>query len=251
MMFLSSVLAASFVFTYGFFLFFDPMYMLIVALPAALFAGIAQAKVKTAYARAMRQPARMTGAEAARYMLDSSGLQDVRIEMVRGHLSDHYDPRSRVLRLSPDVYGRNTLASVGIAAHEAGHALQHAKKYAPLALRQFAAPAATVGPGIGMVLIILGMIFSATGVLFGQMFITLGLAFFSVIVFFQVVTLPVEFNASTRAKVRLAELGVVSEQEMPYVRGVLNAAALTYVAAAFQAIMMLLYLVMRFSGGRD
>ena len=220
------------------------MYMLIVALPAALFAGIAQAKVKTAYARALHQPTRMTGAEAARYMLDSSGLQDVRIEMVRGHLSDHYDPRKRVLRLSPDVYGRNTLASVGIAAHEAGHALQHSEKYAPLALRQLAAPAAMVGPGIGMLLIIIGMIFS-------QMFITIGLAFFSVMVFFQVVTLPVEFNASTRAKARLVELGVVSEQEMPHVRGVLNAAALTYVAAAFQAIMTLLYLIMRFSGGRD
>jgi uncharacterized protein len=216
---------------------FDINYLLIVA-PAILLALWAQMMVKSAYARAQQQPAALSGAAAARYVLDSAGLQNVDIEMTPGHLSDHYDPRHKVLRLSQEVYQSRSLAAVGIAAHEAGHAIQDARHYAPLVIRNLAVPAAGFGSSVGWILAVVGLIFTYPPLLY------LGIIFFSAVVFFQVVNLPVEFNASSRAKAELATLGIVGPNEMPYVRKVLSAAALTYVAATFQVILQLLYLIM-------
>jgi uncharacterized protein len=216
---------------------FDINYLLIVA-PAILLALWAQMMVKSAYARAQQQPAALSGAAAARYVLDSAGLQNVDIEMTPGHLSDHYDPRHKVLRLSQEVYQSRSLAAVGIAAHEAGHAIQDARHYAPLVIRNLAVPAAGFGSSVGWILAVVGLIFTYPPLLY------LGIFFFSAVVFFQVVNLPVEFNASSRAKAELATLGIVGPNEMPYVRKVLSAAALTYVAATFQVILQLLYLIM-------
>lgn len=219
---------------------FDPIYFLIVG-PAILLALWAQMMVKSAYARAQRQPAPLSGAAAARYVLDSAGLQNVEIEMTPGHLSDHYDPRHKVLRLSQEVYQSRSLAAVGIAAHEAGHAIQDARNYAPLMIRNAAVPAAGFGSGVGWMLAVVGLIFSYQPLLLAGIFL------FSGVVFFQVVNLPVEFNASSRAKEQLATLGIVGPNEMPYVRKVLSAAALTYVAATFQVILQLLYLIMAYN----
>jgi hypothetical protein len=169
----------------------------------------------------------------------------VQIEQVPGHLSDHYDPRAKVLRLSPEVYQSRSLAAVGIAAHEAGHAIQDAHGYAPLAIRNAAVPAANLGSSAGIFMIIIG------AVLTSQVFIWLGMAIFSAFVFFQLVNLPVEFNASSRAKAELVQLGIVNSDELVYVNKVLNAAALTYVAATLQAIMTLLYFITRFGGSRQ
>ncbi len=225
-------------------MFFDPMYLLYIA-PAFLLALWAQAKVKTTYAAADRVAAPLSGAAAARHILDSAGLQGVPIEQIPGKLSDHYDPRHKVLRLSPDVYQKRSLAAVGIAAHEAGHALQDAKNYAPLMIRNAAVPAASFGSGAGMTLAFVGLIFQS------PLLLWVGVALFGCVVFFQVVNLPVEFNASNRAKAQLDQLGIVGPDQMVYVRRVLSAAALTYVAATLQAIMVLLYLLMRASGSRN
>ncbi len=225
-------------------MFFDPMYLLYIA-PAFLLALWAQAKVKSTYAAADRVAAPLSGAAAARHILDSAGLQSVAIEQISGKLSDHYDPRHKVLRLSPDVYQKRSLAAVGIAAHEAGHALQDAKNYAPLMIRNAAVPAASFGSGAGMTLAVVGLIFQF------PLLLWVGVALFGCVVFFQVVNLPVEFNASNRAKAQLDQLGIVGQDQMVYVRRVLSAAALTYVAATLQAIMVLLYLLMRASGSRN
>lgn len=221
--------------------FFDPMYLLYVA-PALLLALWAQARVKATYAAAQRMPAPLTGAAAARLILDSAGLQNVTIEEVPGELTDHYDSRAKVLRLSPDVYERRTLASVGIAAHEAGHALQDARNYAPLLVRNAAVPVANIGSNAGIGLIFLGALFHMHAL------IMVGIVLFAAVVFFQVVNLPVEFDASNRAKAQLVELGVINHDELLHVRSVLNAAAWTYVAGTLQAVMILLYYIMRFSG---
>jgi len=222
---------------------FDPMYFLFIA-PAFLLGLWAQAMIHSSYNKAQRRAAPLSGAAAARHILDSAGLTNVPIEQVPGHLSDHYDPRQKVLRLSPQVYQSRSLAAVGIAAHEAGHAMQDADAYAPLVLRNAAVPAAGFGSNIGILLVIVGAIMQMNAFL-----IWAGIALFSCVVVFQVVNLPVEFNASSRAKAQLAELGIVGPQEMSYVRKVLNAAALTYVAATLQAILTLIYLIMRFTGG--
>lgn len=229
---------------------FDPLYLLFIA-PALLLALWAQLRIRTTYAAAQRMPAPLSGAAAARHILDSAGLDHVEIEQVPGHLSDHYDPRDKVLRLSPEVYQSRSLAAVGIAAHEAGHAIQDARAYAPLAVRNAAVPVAGFGSNFGILLVFLGAMLAAGNphAPIGQMMIWGGIGLFSGVVFFQLVNLPVEFNASARAKAELVSLGVVPAQEMPYVNRVLNAAALTYVAATLQAILTLLYLVMRFGGG--
>ncbi len=219
--------------------------LLLFIAPALILSFIAQIWIKAAYARGSQVPARMSGYAAARKMLDAAGLHHVGIEETPGHLSDHYDPRDKVLRLSPEVYHNRSLASVGIAAHEAGHALQDAKNYLPLVVRNLAVPAASFGSNMGMILLVLGLIFSI------QWLMLVGIVLFSAVVFFQVVNLPVEFNASTRAKTQLVELGIVDPQEMSYVRSVLTAAALTYVAATLQAILTLLYYVMHFNNRRD
>jgi len=225
-------------------MFFDPMYFLFIA-PAFLLGLWAQMRIRTTYAQAQRLAAPMSGAAAAQHLLHLAGLESVRIEQTPGHLSDHYDPRAKVLRLSREVYQSRSLAAVGIAAHEAGHAMQDAQQYAPLVIRNAAVGIASFGSNAGIVLVILGAMLQMNMVL-----IWAGIALFSGVVFFQLVNLPVEFDASNRAKAQLVELGVVNQQELHYVRKVLNAAALTYVAATLQAILTLLYLITRFTGGR-
>jgi len=224
---------------------FDPMYFLFVG-PALLLGLWAQFRVKSTYAATRQIPAPLSGAAAARHVLDSAGLQNVAIEQIPGELSDHYDPRDKVLRLSPEVYQSCSLAAVGIAAHEAGHALQDAYAYAPLVLRTAAVPVAGFGSKIGIWLVILGAIFHMN-----PMLIWAGIILFSGVVVFQIVNLPVEFNASSRAKQQLVALGIIDQEQLYYVEKMLNAAALTYVAATLQALMVLLYLIMRFGGRRD
>ncbi len=217
-------------------------YLLFIA-PALILGLWAQMRVKATYAQAQRIAAPLSGAAAARHILDSAGLHNVAIEQVPGHLSDHYDPRHKVLRLSPEVYASRSLAAVGIAAHEAGHALQDARQYFPLVVRNAAVPAASFGSGASFVLLLLGMIFQFAPLVF------LGIGLFGCVVFFQLVNLPVEFNASSQAKQQLVALGMVNSQELVYVDKVLSAAAWTYVAATLQALMTLLYYVMIFTGG--
>ena len=222
-------------------MFFDPWYFVAIA-PAILLTVIAQIWVKSAFAKGMRIDARLTGAAAARHILDQAGCEHVGIEETHGRLSDHYDPRHVVLRLSRDVFHSRSASAVGIAAHEAGHALQHAQHYAPLVVRNAAVPAAQVGPTASIILIIIG-------ILFFRPLIWLGIIAFGAIVFFQIVNLPVEFNASSRAKRILTEYQIVDQQGAAAVNNVLNAAALTYVAATLQAILTLLYYIIRFTGG--
>jgi Zn-dependent membrane protease YugP len=217
---------------------FDPMYFLFIGPPLLL--GLwAQYRIRSTYAQAQQIGAPFSGAVAARQILDSAGLEQVGIEQVPGHLSDHYDPRDKVLRLSPEVYRSNSLAAVGIAAHEAGHALQDAANYAPLVVRNAVVPVANFGSGAGIWMCLLGVMFQ------WQPLLMVGILVFSGVVFFQLVNLPVEFNASARAKAQLVELGIVPQNEMYYIEKVLNAAALTYVAATLQSVMTLLYYVMR------
>jgi uncharacterized protein len=214
--------------------------LLLFIAPALILGLIAQWRVKSAFSSARNVPARMTGAAAAKYVLDSAGVTNVTIEPVQGYLSDHYDPRHKVLRLSPDVYSGRSMAAVGIAAHEAGHALQDAHGYMPLVVRNAAVPMAGFGSNAGVMLLMLGVIFNF------QMLLLAGIVLFSGVVFFQVVNLPVEFNASSRAKAELVRLGIVDPGEMQWVNKVLNAAAMTYVAATLQSVLTLLYYVMRF-----
>lgn len=216
-------------------------YILFIA-PALLLALWAQWRVRSTYAQAAQAPSRLSGAAAARHILDAAGLQSVAIEPIRGELTDHYDPRDKVLRLSEGVYGARSLAAVGIAAHEAGHALQDAKQYAPLMVRNLAVPAANFGGSLGMLLIMVGFGFGLQSVLW------LGIIGFGCVAAFQVINLPVEFDASNRAKRLLVDYGIVGQDEMPYVNNVLNAAAWTYVAATLQAVLTVLYYVMMFTG---
>ncbi len=229
-------------------MFFDPLFFLFIA-PAVLLAFAAQAMVKSAYAKMSRVPASMTGAQAARRILDANGLQNVRVEPIGGELSDHYDPRAKTLRLSQGVYGVNSMSAVGIAAHEAGHALQDAKRYAPLVVRNLAVPAANFGSSISTLLLMAGLgILIATGSALGSWIFLAGIVSFGMVVFFQLVNLPVEFDASARAKKMLGDLGIVRHIDMPHVSKVLNAAALTYVAATLQAVLTLAYYIFRYVG---
>lgn len=226
--------------------YFDIWYFIIIS-PALLLAFFAQWRVKSAYQQMSRVPASMTGFAAARRILDQNGLYDVGIEQVQGELSDHYDPRSKVLRLSPHVYQANSMAAVGIAAHEVGHALQDAKRYAPLVVRNMAVPAANFGSGIGSILLMVGLVMAMSAIPLGNTIFLVGIVAFGMTVLFQVVNLPVEFDASARAKVELVNQGIVSGPELPYVGKVLNAAALTYVAATLQAVLTLAYYIMRYA----
>jgi len=225
------------------FAFFDLRYLIFLA-PALLLAAIAQMWVRSAYARGQSIATNLTGFLAARRILDSAGLTNVQIEEVPGQLSDHYDPRAKVLRLSSENYHGHNLAAVGIAAHEAGHAVQDAVGYVPLTLRNIAVPVANFGSGAFMFLLILGMVFHMTQL------VLLAIAAFSAVVVFQLVNLPVEFNASSRAKALLVQEGIVHQFEMGPVNNVLNAAALTYVAATLQAVLQLLYYIYVFTGDR-
>jgi len=223
-------------------LYFDPMYILYIA-PAMILALWAQAKVKGAYQKYSRVPmrGRLTGAEVARQILNSFNLSDVRIEQVPGNLSDHYDPRHRVLRLSPAVYQGNSIAAAGIAAHEAGHAIQHGQGYFSLHLRTYIYPVANLGTSAAWILLMLGLALTYLGFVFGQAMLTLGIVLFGGYVLFALVTLPVEFNASSRALHALEGFGYLERDEVQSARKVLNAAALTYVAAAAMAVMQMLY----------
>jgi Zn-dependent membrane protease YugP len=226
------------------FFYFDPNYMLAI-MPAVLLAFWAQWRVQSSFAAAAHEPAPLSGAAAARHILDSAGATDVAIEEVPGNLTDHYDPRTKVLRLSQGVYGQRSLAAVGIAAHEAGHALQDHQGYSLMAVRNAAVNVANVGSGIGLFVFIIGLAMALKPVAW------LGLALFAGVVFFQLVNLPVELDASNRAKAQLVDLGIVPAAEMPAVNRVLNAAAWTYVAATLQSVLTLMYYASFLSGSRD
>ena len=208
---------------------------LLFLIPPFLLSLYAQWRVKSAFAEMSQVPANMTGAAAARRMLDSAGLHSIPIERVAGELSDHYDPSSKVVRLSQEVYDGRSMAALGGACHEVGHAMQDAKNYAPLVIRNLAVPAASFGSGAGIFMLMFGVMFSF------QPLWWLGIIVFSAVVFFQVINLPVEFNASSRAKEQLVALGMIADNDVYYVSRVLNAAALTYVAATLQAVMTLAY----------
>jgi len=227
--------------------YFDMRYWILVG-PAILLALYAQMRVSSAFRRysKVRTLRGFTGAEAAAEVMRAGGVDDVRIEMTRGFLSDHYDPSSRTLRLSENVYSSNSMAAVGVAAHEAGHAIQHAHHYFPLSLRSMIVSVASIGSNLAWPMIFMGMIFGWLGLL------KIGVVLFAGMVIFQIVTLPVEFNASSRAKRVLAETGVVAnDDEARGVSAVLNAAAMTYVAATITAIMQLLYYLILLGGRSD
>jgi len=226
--------------------FFDPLYF-IFALPALILGLYAQFKVKSAFSKysRVRNTTGVTGAQAARRILDANGLTHVDVERTQGMLSDHYDPRSKTLRLSPAVYEGPTLAAVGVAAHEAGHALQDKSGYAPLKLRSAMVPTVQIGSWLGPIIFLAGLFMSLTPLAWA------GLILFGATAVFALVTLPVEFNASNRAKQLLVSQGILAPQEMGGVNKVLDAAALTYVAAALQAVMTLLYYASLLMGRRD
>ncbi len=221
-------------------MFFDPLY-LVFALPALLLGLYAQSRVKSNFNKFSKVPMsnRMTGAQVARSILDRQGLQDVKVEGVNGFLSDHYDPRSKTLRLSEATFNSPSVAAAGIAAHETGHALQHANGYAPLQLRSALVPAVQFGSSIGPWLFIGGALLNFTGLAW------VGIALFAGATIFSIVTLPVEFDASKRAKRLLVSEHILGQREMEGVNKVLDSAALTYVAAAIQSIGTLLYYIMR------
>ena len=219
------------------FYYYDPTYLLLI--PGLILALYAQFKVSSTYARFKREPSRsgLTGAQIARQILDTNGCGDVRIERVPGSLTDHYDPENGVLRLSEEVYGSRSIAALGVAAHEAGHAIQDATDYGPMRIRATLVPVANIGSSAAIPLFMLGQIFS------WEPLLKIGILCFSLAVLFYLVTLPVEFNASGRAVALLAS-GYLPEDEVQGVKKVLSAAALTYVAAALQAILQLLRLVL-------
>jgi len=221
---------------------FDPLYM-ILTIPALVFSLYAQWKVKSTFAKYARVGVRsgMTGADAARAIIRASGMQGVTVERHGGFLSDHYDPRAKVLRLSPDVHDGRSISSVAVAAHEAGHSLQDAAGYAPLVWRSKLVPLTQIGSSLWFLPFFAGAIIPSLGQL-----MWVGAALFAMVVVFQLVTLPTEFNASNRAKAVLATTGIVSTQdEARGVEKVLDAAAMTYVAALVASLMQLLYIVMR------
>jgi Zn-dependent membrane protease YugP len=221
---------------------------LIFLAPAVIISMLAAVYTRTTFAKYSRIAASSgcTGAQAARQLLTSQGIHNVTIEQVRGFLSDHYDPTSRKLRLSPDVYCSNSLSAIGVACHEAGHAIQHAQGYAALGLRSTLVPAASIGSHLGPLLIMIG-------IPLGMMGLTkIGIILFGAAVFFSIVTLPVEWNASARAKVLMVSAGIVSYREQAQAGKVLNAAFLTYVAGALTAVMQLVFFLLRAGllGGR-
>jgi len=222
---------------------------LLFSLPALLLGFWAQIKVKGAmnkYSR-VRTYTNLTGSEVARRMLNSSGLQDVRIEQVQGFLSDHYDPRVKTLRLSPQVYQSPSLAAAGVAAHEAGHAVQDAQNYAMLRFRTAMVPSVQIGSWLGPIIFMIGLFIQSS---MGTTLAWVGLALFAASALFALVTLPVEYDASRKAKAWLSTSGIVLNQEMQGVNSVLDAAALTYLAAAIQAISTILYYLFLLVGRR-
>lgn len=224
---------------------FDPTYILVLlGLMLSLWAS---ARVKSTYAKYSKESSLsgMTGAQAAHKILTMAGIYDVSIQHVAGNLTDHYDPRNKTLNLSDSVYGNFSVAAIGVAAHEAGHAIQHDRGYAPLKLRSAIAPVASIGANISWPLILIGLLLGGSGTL-----IQIGIFMFSLAVAFQLVTLPVEYNASKRAMNMLEDTGILYADELPKTKKVLNAAALTYVAAAATSALQLLRLVLLFGNRR-
>lgn len=234
---------------YGYGFYFDPTYILVII--GAVICLAASAKVKSTFNKynRVRSMSGMTGAQAAERILNSAGIYDVSIQHISGNLTDHYDPRNKVLSLSDSTYGSASVAAVGVAAHECGHAIQHQTSYAPLNIRSAIVPVANFGSTIAWPLILIGLFFNSST---GTFLIDLGIICFSLAVLFQLVTLPVEFNASSRAVKILESTGILGQEELQGTRKVLGAAALTYVAGAASAILQLLRLVILFGGrGRN
>lgn len=229
----------------GFGMYWDPTYILVLI--GVLLSLIASGMVRSTYAKYQKVAARcrMSGAEVADRLLRANGIYDVRIEHVSGNLTDHYDPRNKVLRLSDSVYGQSSVAAVSVAAHEVGHCIQHDKNYAPLTIRSKLVPVANFGSSASWFFIIAGIIFGSFNIL-----IDIGIILFACAVLFQIVTLPVEFDASKRALAALDANGILYPEESRYGRKVLRAAAMTYVASAAAAVLQLLRLVLLF-GNRD
>lgn len=228
-------------------MFFDPIYFLFIG-PALLLSMWASWRTRSAFKKysKVRTASGLTGAQAAKLMLERAGIDDVEVVATRGMLSDHYNPLKKTLALSEPVYGTPSVAAVGVACHEAGHAIQHATEYKPLALRSALVPTAGIGSKFGIWVMIAGLLFQA------EALVGIGAVLFSAVVLFQLVTLPVEFDASARAKRLAVEHGVVLPQEREGVDRVLNAAAMTYVAAAVSSLLTLLYFLWRSGllGGR-
>jgi Zn-dependent membrane protease YugP len=231
---------------FGYMPYFDPTYGLVLI--GIVLCLAASAKVKSTFARYSRvgSMSGMTGAQVADRLLREAGIYDVRIERISGNLNDHYDPRNKVLRLSDPVYGSTSLAAIGVAAHECGHAIQHQNSYVPLTLRSAFVPVANLGSMASWPIIIVGLILGMNPFL-----INLGIILFSAAVLFQLITLPVEFNASHRAIAKLGDTGILYGDELRQSKKVLDAAALTYVAAAAASILQLLRLLILFGGGRN
>lgn len=225
--------------------FYDATYILVLI--GALLSMWASAKVNTTYKKyaQVRSYSGLTGAQAAQKILNGSGIYDVRIEHIGGNLTDHYDPRSKVLRLSDTVYGSASVAAIGVAAHECGHAIQDNRSYAPLKIRNSLVPVANIGTKAALPIILLGLFFGSSYTL-----VQVGLLCFALGTLFQLVTLPVEFNASARAVAILGDTHMLSDTELGYTKKVLSAAAMTYVAAAAASILSLLRLVLLFGGRR-
>jgi hypothetical protein len=226
---------------------FDPQYLLFM-LPALALSLWASFKTRSAFKKYSRVRAAtgLTGAQAALRMLQSAGIQDVEIVRTHGHLSDHYNPLTKKLALSEPVYDQPSVAAIGVACHEAGHAIQHAEKYAPLWLRSVLVPTANIGSSVGYMVMLFGLILSSTNM------VLIGAVLFSMVLLFQIVTLPVEFDASARAKKLAFANGIVLDSERQGMAKVLNAAAMTYIAAAVSTLLTLLYFLMRSGllGGR-
>ena len=235
---------------YGYGYGMDPWYILVMI--AFIFSMVAQTKVSGTFNKYSRVGNKkgLTGAQVATQMLQGAGIYDVSVQRVAGNLTDHYDPRTKTLRLSQGVYDSTSVAALGVAAHETGHAIQHDVGYAPLGLRSMLVPLANFGSRMAMPLILIGFLFSASMGFGGSTLITLGILFFSLSVAFTLITLPVEFNASRRAIRILAEDGYLGAEEIGGAKKVLSAAAMTYVAAAFAAVAQLLRLIAIF-GRRD
>ena len=235
--------------------FFWGDWTIIIMIPALIFALWAQSKVNSTFNRyaKVRNRRGITGADAARRVLDATGLYHVTIERVHGHLTDHYDPKAAVIRLSDAVYASTGIAALGVAAHEAGHAVQHAVGYTPIKLRTAIIPLTRFGSVLAMPLFILGLIFSGGSYLgygVGSIFMITGILFFSFSTLFQLVTLPTEFNASARAMTALEDGGLLAADELPAAKATLSAAAMTYVAALATSLASLLRLILIFNRRR-
>ncbi len=236
--------------------FFGYDWTILILIPAMIFALWAQIRVNSTFKKyaAVRNRRGMTGADAARKVLDANGLGHIRIEQIRGHLTDHYDPRDNVIRLSESVYNSTGIAALGVAAHEAGHACQHAVGYAPIKIRSAIIPMTRIGSMLAGPLFLIGMLFAFSArfgsTMVGDVLMLTGILFFSFSTLFQLVTLPTEFNASSRAMATLRDSGILAADELPTAQKTLSAAAMTYVAALASSLASLLRLILIFNNRR-